>query len=48
MGFPRKVYGLLSVQLLMTTLIASVCLFAPTVKGTIREKPVADRAGLCL
>ncbi len=39
MGFLRKVYGLLSVQLLMTTLIASVCLFNPAVKGLIHENP---------
>ena len=37
MGFLRKVYGLLSVQLLMTTLIAGVCLFNPAVRGLIHS-----------
>ena len=32
MGFLRKVYGLLSVQLALTTLIAAVCLFTPQIK----------------
>jgi FtsH-binding integral membrane protein len=39
MGFLRKVYGLLSVQLLMTTLIAAVCIFSPAVKGLIHTNP---------
>ena len=39
MGFLRKVYGLLSVQLAMTTLVAGVCLFNPAVKGLIHSNP---------
>ena len=39
MGFLRKVYGLLSVQLLMTSLIGGVCLFNPVVKGLIHSNP---------
>ena len=35
MGFLRKVYGLLSVQLALTTLIAAVCLFTPQIKVCI-------------
>ena len=35
MGFLRKVYGLLSVQLAMTTLIAAVMLFTPQIKVPI-------------
>jgi FtsH-binding integral membrane protein len=37
MGFIRKVYGLLSVQLAITTLIASVCLFTPQIKTLIHD-----------
>ena len=39
MGFLRKVYGLLSVQLAMTTLVAGVCLFNPAVKALIHSNP---------
>nr|ACO15172.1 Transmembrane BAX inhibitor motif-containing protein 4 [Caligus clemensi] len=36
MGFLRKVYGLLVVQLVLTTLIAGVCLFTPAVKTAVQ------------
>jgi FtsH-binding integral membrane protein len=39
MGFLRKVYGLLSLQLLLTTLIAGVCLFTPKLKELIHANP---------
>ena len=35
--FMRKVYGLLSVQLALTTLIASVCLFTPAIKQLVHD-----------
>nr|ACO10701.1 Transmembrane BAX inhibitor motif-containing protein 4 [Caligus rogercresseyi] len=37
MGFLRKVYGLLAVQLILTTLIAGVCLFTPAVKTAVQQ-----------
>ena len=39
MGFLRKVYGLLAVQLIITTMIAGACLFTPTIKETIHAYP---------
>jgi FtsH-binding integral membrane protein len=36
LGFMRKVYGLLSVQLTITTLIGAVCLFTPGVKELVQ------------
>ena len=39
-GFMRKVYGLLSVQLSMTTLIGGVFLFTPGVKEFVQARPV--------
>jgi len=39
MGFLRKVYGLLSLQLGMTTLIASACLFTPAIKELVHKNP---------
>lgn len=38
-GFLRKVYGLLSVQLLMTTVIAGLCLMTPALKELIHANP---------
>lgn len=35
MAFIRKVYGLLSIQLLLTVIVASICLFTPPVKEFI-------------
>ncbi|XP_013780187.1 protein lifeguard 4-like isoform X2 [Limulus polyphemus] len=37
MGFLRKVYGILSMQLLLTVVIASITLFTPTVRFYISE-----------
>ncbi len=37
LGFMRKVYGLLSIQLALTTLIASVCLFTPQIKTLVHD-----------
>jgi len=52
MGFLRKVYGLLSVQLALTTLIAAVCLFTPQIKTLVHENTwllmVAFIASFCL
>merc|ERR1711872_744237 len=39
MGFLRKVYGLLAVQLTLTTMIAGACLFTPVIKETIHAYP---------
>merc|ERR1711874_620649 len=39
LGFMRKVYGLLSVQLSITTLIGAVFLFTPGVKEFVQERP---------
>lgn len=39
MGFLRKVYSLLAVQLIITTIIAAVCLLTPQVKGFVHENP---------
>jgi len=36
LGFMRKVYGLLSVQLTITTIIGGVCLFTPGVKELVQ------------
>merc|ERR1712111_85779 len=40
LGFMRKVYGLLAVQLSITTLIGGVFLFTPGVKEFVQSKPV--------
>lgn len=39
MGFLKKVYGLLSVQLTLTTLIAAVCMLTPTIKEGVQNNP---------
>lgn len=39
MGFLRKVYGILSVQLATTTLIASLFMMSETVSGFVKESP---------
>ncbi|XP_018007861.1 protein lifeguard 4 [Hyalella azteca] len=39
MGFLRKVYGLLSVQLLVTAVVAGVCAYTPVVRDTIHTNP---------
>merc|ERR1719402_2122836 len=36
LGFLRKVYGLLSVQLTITTIIGAICLFTPQVKELVQ------------
>merc|ERR1712122_125871 len=38
-GFLKKVYGLLSLQLTMTTLIAAVCMLTPQVKEAVQSHP---------
>merc|ERR1712228_43183 len=40
LGFMRKVYGLLAVQLSITTLIGAVFLFTPGVKEFVQARPV--------
>merc|ERR1712079_744830 len=40
LGFMRKVYGLLAVQLSITTLIGAVFLFTPGVKEFVQGKPL--------
>jgi len=37
MGFLRKVFGILSVQLLFTTIIGAIFLFTPGVKGLVQQ-----------
>ena len=39
LGFLRKVYTLLAVQLIMTTIIAGVCLMTPEIKGFVHSNP---------
>ncbi|XP_064487058.1 protein lifeguard 4-like [Ornithodoros turicata] len=39
LGFLRKVYGILSVQLLVTAVCASIAMFTPVVKFYINENP---------
>lgn len=38
LGFIRKVYGLLSMQLLLTVIVASICMFTPPVAEFIHKK----------
>lgn len=38
LGFIRKVYGLLGMQMLLTVIIASICMFTPIVKEFIHTK----------
>lgn len=38
MAFIRKVYGLLTVQLLLTIIVASMCMFTPPIKEFIHTK----------
>ena len=47
MGFLRKVYGLLSVQLALTTLIAGVCLFTPQIKVFTFENQIKVWGLMC-
>lgn len=39
MGFLRKVYSLLGMQLAITTVIASICLFTPVIKEFVHGNP---------
>ena len=39
LGFLRKVYSLLSMQLILTTIIAGVCMFTPQIKGFVHDNP---------
>ena len=39
LGFLRKVYSLLGVQLILTTVIAAACMFTPQIKGFVHENP---------
>ncbi|TRY70035.1 hypothetical protein TCAL_13291 [Tigriopus californicus] len=39
MGFLRKVYSLLGMQLAITTVIASICLFTPVIKEFVHSNP---------
>lgn len=38
LGFIRKVYGLLSMQLLLTVIVAGICMFTPPIKTFIHNK----------
>lgn len=40
LGFIRKVYGLLSIQLFITVIVASVMMFTPPIKEFIHTKYV--------
>ena len=35
----RKVYSLLALQLIITTIIAAVCMMTPQIKGLIHDNP---------
>merc|ERR1712012_594953 len=39
LGFLRKVYSLLGIQLILTTIIAAACMFTPQIKGFVHENP---------
>ena len=39
LGFLRKVYTLLSCQLILTTIIAGTCMFTPQIKGFVHDNP---------
>ena len=39
LGFLRKVYSLLGIQLILTTVIAAACMFTPQIKGFVHENP---------
>eukprot|EP00095_Tigriopus_kingsejongensis_P002160 maker-scaffold248_size238799-snap-gene-1.34 protein:Tk02160 transcript:maker-scaffold248_size238799-snap-gene-1.34-mRNA-1 annotation:"transmembrane bax inhibitor motif-containing protein 4" len=39
MGFLRKVYSLLGMQLALTTVIAGICLFTPVIKEFVHNNP---------
>jgi len=39
LGFLRKVYSLLALQLIITTIIAAVCMMTPQIKGLIHDNP---------
>ncbi|KAL7636500.1 UNVERIFIED_CONTAM: hypothetical protein RMT77_013275 [Armadillidium vulgare] len=39
MGFLRKVYGLLSVQLLLTTVVAGVCAYSQVINSSLKDNP---------
>lgn len=39
LGFLRKVYSLLAVQLIMTTIIAGVFMATPQIKGFVHDNP---------
>lgn len=38
LAFIRKVYGLLSMQLFLTVIVASICMFTPVVREFIHTK----------
>ncbi|KAJ8968703.1 hypothetical protein NQ314_002158 [Rhamnusium bicolor] len=45
LAFIRKVYGLLTMQLFLTIIIASICMFTPPIKSFVQTKLFA---GLCI
>lgn len=38
LGFLRKVYGILSAQLILTVIIAGICIAVPPVKGFVQTR----------
>lgn len=38
MAFIRKVYGLLTMQIFLTIVIASICMFTPPIKNFVHSK----------
>jgi hypothetical protein len=38
LAFIRKVYGLLSMQLLLTVVVATICMFTPQIKSFVQTK----------
>lgn len=47
-GFIRKVYGILSLQLLLTVAVGSVCVLSDTVRNGILANPWTVWVGLFL
>ncbi len=41
-GFLRKVYGILTAQLLFTVLVCGVCMFVPAIKDVVQSRYVSS------
>jgi len=48
LGFIRKVYGILSMQLLMTIMVSALCMYNESVKGFVQSSPNLLTGGMFL